>query len=254
MLVQAERFHTPLLDPATESFVTGHGYGGFASGFPYDWNQVNLPGPSEIVSDPPISPSSWGDIEYQTEETQFEDRFIKSAWPILNQYIRWTDSPVSPGSGSNAEVVAWSGDPGIAGPELNSIRLFFVRGTRRFPVELFNALDDLQCANVESDEEGFPCPSDLAIGNADRLLREMYGISRRRYEVYPTADGEIAIDAPGGFGRSVVVLCDSDGGALCLVNMDGNHRRARYSNAELLPDGFVSEALTELELESDQTE
>ena len=51
------------------------------------------------------------------------------------------------------------------------------------------------------------------------------------------------IDAPGGHGRSVLLLCDSEGGALCLVNMNGAHRRARYSDADLLPDGFVREAL-----------
>ena len=80
----------------------------------------------------------------------------------------------------------------------------------------------------------------------------MYGISPRRFEVYPTPDGEIAIDAPGGPGRSILLLCDSDGGALCLVNMNGDHRRARYSTAGILPDGFVRDALAELENESDQ--
>ena len=49
-------------------------------------------------------------------------------------------------------------------------------------------------------------------------------------------------------GVSVILLCDSNGGALCLVNMNGKHRRARYSSAEILPDGFLREALTELEL------
>ena len=43
------------------------------------------------------------------------------------------------------------------------------------------------------------------------------------------------------------MLCDSDGGALCLVNVDGAHRRARYSTTQTLPDGFVREALVELE-------
>ena len=60
-------------------------------------------------------------------------------------------------------------------------------------------------------------------------------------------DGEIAIDVPGGPGRSVLLLCGSDGGALCSVNMNGAHRRARYSDARGLPDGFVSDALAELE-------
>ena len=113
--------------------------------------------------------------------------------------------------------------------------------------DLCAALHDLRQATEEASEEGFPTPSDNALANANRLLKEMYGISRRRFEVYPIQDGEIAIDAPVGCGRSVLLLCDSQGGALCLVNMNGKHRRARYSSTEMLPDGFVREALTELE-------
>ena len=119
--------------------------------------------------------------------------------------------------------------------------------------DLNDALCDLRGASDEAREEGFPLPSDLAIENANRLLRQLYQISPRRYEVYPTADGEIAIDAPGGPGRSVVLLCDSDGGALCMVNRNGDHRRERYSTTESLPDCFVLEALGELSSESHQT-
>ena len=117
---------------------------------------------------------------------------------------------------------------------------------------LNDALCDLRDASDEASEEGFPAPSDLALGNAERLLSEMYGISPRRFEVYPTPDGEIAIDAPGGRGRSVLLLCDSEGGALCLVNMNGDHCRARYSTTERLPDSFVRKALSGLTHESDQ--
>lgn len=124
--------------------------------------------------------------------------------------------------------------------------------TARVPDELNDALYDLQQATDEAREEGFPVPSGVALENAVRLLREMYGISPCRFEVYPTPEGEIAINAPGGHGRSVLLLCDLDGGALCLVNMNGDHRRARYSTAGILPDGFVRDALVELEDESDQ--
>ena len=118
--------------------------------------------------------------------------------------------------------------------------------------ELTEAIYDLRNARDEAREEGFPLPSDTALQNAEILLKEVYGISPRRFEVYPTPDGEIAIDAPGGPGRSVLLLCGSEGGALCLVNMSGDHRRARYSTTETLPDGFVREALDELEPESEQ--
>ena len=113
--------------------------------------------------------------------------------------------------------------------------------------DLCDALRDLEGARDEAREEGFPVPSDTALRDARRLLRAMYRILPRRFEVYPMPDGEIAIDVPGGHGRSVILLCEPDGGALCLVNMDGRHRRARYADTHDLPDGFVCEALKDLE-------
>lgn len=112
---------------------------------------------------------------------------------------------------------------------------------------LNDALSDLEEVNVEAREEGFPLPSDVALTNAERLLEDMYKVFPRRFEVYPTPDGEVAISAPGGRRKSVLLLCASDGGALCLVNLNGEHRRARYSTVNKLPDGFLREALADLE-------
>ena len=122
---------------------------------------------------------------------------------------------------------------------------------RGMSLDLRAALRDLDTAEREAREDGFPIPSKMAQENARRLLPAMYRISNRRFEVYPTPDGEVAIDAPGGPRRSVLLLCESDGGALCLVNANGKHRRARYSDSNLLPDGFVREALAELNQHDD---
>ena len=109
------------------------------------------------------------------------------------------------------------------------------------------ALCDLDSAAEEAGEEGFPQPSDLALKNARRLLQDLYRLRPSRLEAYPTPNGEVALVAPGGPGRSVLVLCDSDGGVLCSVNLTGRHRRARYPTATMLPDGFVREALNDLD-------
>ena len=119
--------------------------------------------------------------------------------------------------------------------------------------DLSNALCDLRGIPDEARDEGFTLPSGLALENANSLLRRLYLFSPRRYEVYPTRDGEIAIDAPSGPGRSVVLLCDSGGGAFCLVNTQGNHRRGRYATTESLPDSFVKNALLELPNERHRT-
>ena len=120
--------------------------------------------------------------------------------------------------------------------------------------DLRDALRDLDEAKDEAREEGFPMPSDTALGNARRLLYAMYGLLPCRFEVYPTPDGEVAVHSSARSGRSILVLCDSDGGVLCLVNINGAHRRARYSDAGSLPDGFVREALAELQRRGEQVE
>ena len=120
------------------------------------------------------------------------------------------------------------------------------------PSELRDAMHDLDEAREEAREEGFSAPSDVALRNARLLLPAMYDISPRRFEVYPMPDGEVAIDAPGGQGRSALLLCESGGSVLCLVNMHGAHRHEHYSDASMLPDSFVREAMEELDRRSDR--
>ena len=153
--------------------------------------------------------------------------------------LRWIlgESPSS--TTSEADLIACTGN--LAIKELG-VGIIGASG-----YELIAAARDLKDVTDEAHEEGFPVPSNNAMEYARTILYAVYELSPRRYEVYPTPDGEVAIDASGGFGRSVLILCESSGGALCLVNMNGSHRRARYSDAKMLPDGFVREALAELD-------
>lgn len=114
------------------------------------------------------------------------------------------------------------------------------------PSDLAEALEELAQAREEAREDGFPEPSDAALSNAERLLRAIHGNWPGRYWVYPTQDGEIAIDTPGGLDGSVVFLCESKGGALCLVNIGGRRRHKTYPAAPARPDAFLSAALEEL--------
>ena len=117
----------------------------------------------------------------------------------------------------------------------------------KMAADLDASLRDLEDATEEAREECFPEPSQLALDNAKLLLRDLYRLRPCRLETYPTPDGEIALVVPGPRGRSVLVLCDSDGGVLCSVNLNGQHRRARYSDVATLPDGFIREALSDLD-------
>ena len=121
--------------------------------------------------------------------------------------------------------------------------------TSQVLADLEEALQYLKEVPDDAREDGMAVPSEVAFTNAQRLLQAMYRISPRRYGVYAMSDGYVAVDARGPKGRIVVVMCGSDGGVLCLVTIDGEHRRARYSTARELPDGFIREALAALEKE-----
>lgn len=115
------------------------------------------------------------------------------------------------------------------------------------PATLAIAEQELAGVAEDAQEEGYPAPSDLAFENARRLLPAICQLTPHPVAVYADPDDGIAIDISGGFGRSVLLLCESDGGTLLMVNLDGEHRRARYDNTHTLPDGFIREALAEME-------
>lgn len=114
------------------------------------------------------------------------------------------------------------------------------------PVNLSDALADLHDVREEVDEDGFTPPSDLAIENAERMLRVLYDILPWQYEVYPMAYGMVAIHAANGKGSSVMALCESDGGAMWLANLKSGHRGDRYKSAADLPNAPLRDALLEL--------
>jgi hypothetical protein len=116
----------------------------------------------------------------------------------------------------------------------------------RFESSLADALSDLREVPKEANENEFERPSHTALTNAERMLKEMYRIRKMRYEVYPLEDGEVAIDAPGDRSTSVFVSCEPEGGAICIVNIDGKNQLERYDAAAELPDEFLTEGLYRL--------
>ena len=108
------------------------------------------------------------------------------------------------------------------------------------------ALGELDGARAEALQEGYAEPSDLAIENARKLLAPIHESHPAHIEVYPDMEGDIAIYVSPGPRRSVEVICKRDGGAMCLVNLNGLHRRAIYDSADMLPDAFLREALDDL--------
>jgi hypothetical protein len=120
--------------------------------------------------------------------------------------------------------------------------------TRHEPAWLQEALDELQNLDQESSECDWELTSPLAKENAERLLRALAYRVTLAPSVHPTADREVAIffrNQSTGYG--VLIACDSDGHAACFAHISGRNRRARYDDANDLPDGFVVEELDRLE-------
>ena len=152
----------------------------------------------------------------------------------------WHVSPTTSALGdAGGSMFPSAADSSTASPAATDFSAF---ARDSFP-DLCDALHDLRKARIEAREEGFPVPSRSAVENGRRLLHCMYGALARRFEVYPTPDGEIAIDVPSGSDCSILLLCDSDGGALYFVHIDGVQICAQYSDASSIPDEILPVAL-----------
>ena len=111
---------------------------------------------------------------------------------------------------------------------------------------LKSILADLWSLPEEAREEGILVPPKKLLQSVERLLRAMFDILPRQFELYATADAVVDIDVPNLRGSSVIVSCDKGGGALCTVHIRGEYQSREYENLNLLPDAFLTESLQEL--------
>lgn len=171
--------------------------------------------------------------------------------PVLSE-ISWRQiaPPECPDVGASTVVIADETPASRRLPSQWAAMSAWIQDTVQRPVDppdLAEAMEELEEVVNEAHDDGFPPPSDAVIGTARRLLREMYSMSPRPYSVYPTPDLEIAIHGQHANSGSILVLCESGGGALCLVSLRRPPRRARYADVNDLPDGFLREALRDLD-------
>ena len=204
--------------------------------------------PSRIAEDFSTHPDASFDLEqiYKTRKESLSEALQTAVPNVLDNSKR----PYNILTGWPSLIVLSQKTEHPSGAFLGYVRSFerVVKSSMEedVPAPLAEALRDLSEINDEAEEEGIAPPSELAIANADRLLRATYDILPRQYLVGLLPEGVIAITIPGGFRCSVALLCESDGGALCSVNMNGEHRRKRYPHTDQLPDTFLREALSEL--------
>ena len=118
-----------------------------------------------------------------------------------------------------------------------------VQTPSRRPTKLDEALMDLALISQEAEEEGIPVPSPQLLKVAEQVLEALYAVDQRRYSVYSTLDGHIELDAQAPFGSKIVVTCDANGTARCIVYEEGAFEIQKYENPFEIPDAFVRAAL-----------
>ena len=106
---------------------------------------------------------------------------------------------------------------------------------------------ELEEIDSETAEGGLSHINANAKSEARRILSKLSRTVLIAPTVYPTLDGEIAIqfDAPL-VARAVVIELNNDGQAACFASIDGRNRRARYSDSSDLPDEFLDAQLRTL--------
>ena len=92
-------------------------------------------------------------------------------------------------------------------------------------------LRDLHEVPNEADEEGYPVPPKEILQLAERLGHKILPFCKRKCEVYPTPDGEVALDVSSE-RRSLIIIIEPSATVLCLVNIDGKKRWKRFGSID----------------------
>ena len=111
---------------------------------------------------------------------------------------------------------------------------------------LRDALDALYEVRTVAREEDCDEPSDVGINNAEAVLRQMFELSARVFDVYPMGSGEVAIDI-GNRGRRMGVFCYPDGRVQYVVLLDGERLDIREDGVQNIPIDLLNRALNQLD-------
>ncbi len=102
--------------------------------------------------------------------------------------------------------------------------------------------------NITSDAQdmGYTVPEAAVVAEARRILLEMHDYRSASYDAYSMSDGRVGIGVDGEFGKSMLVVCEPGGTALCVVTANRVSRHARYGDSSFLPDDFVKQGLRQV--------
>ena len=119
----------------------------------------------------------------------------------------------------------------------------FGGGRVKDPVEAVAQLDAIE---ADAAEMGYEVPKQAVVNVARRILEQMCSYVELPFDAYSMSGGRVAIGVDGGVGRSMIVICEPEGSALCVVTVGSRSRRARYDDASFLADDFVRQGLRDM--------
>ena len=95
----------------------------------------------------------------------------------------------------------------------------------------------------DSEETGNLMPTVALIEEAKRIAVRLDRDLLEGCDVYTLERGEVTIEVFGEHGYGFLLICEPDGGALCVIAEPTRSRRARYESSKSLPDNFLRDGL-----------
>lgn len=111
------------------------------------------------------------------------------------------------------------------------------------------ALEELDAAQEDAEEEGYESVTDLAVNNARKLLNDLARRVVHSPIVQSMPEGGIAIEFRNPEKRAgVLVVCEANGEGACFFEVEGRRSRTRCTDINDLLDAAGWYALSEVAL------
>ncbi len=100
---------------------------------------------------------------------------------------------------------------------------------------------------------GYSEPSGEVFACAELLFPDVLSRYHVRFDIYPTDDGEIVLDAyvrGEEYSSSVLLICRPDGQVLCSVVIGNDIRGKLFSGDDVCVNSFIEQAFSDLQKET----
>ena len=161
---------------------------------------------------------------------------MPGAWPDISDPL-YTTSPFATFH-DNITVAVNPPSPHVEAPRMASPTditfAYYLRGAQTATsdirsIDFTNAVNDLRDSPEAAEQDWGITLESAVIGHAYRVLTSVIKTFPRSWNIYPTPEGEIAIDADTPHGTKVVVTCNPTGAVRCMTYINGEFRSQEYA-------------------------